>query len=111
MTRTLAALVLSLAGLVSGAPAEPSVSALAAFETLADGFVDVRGIVVDAAGNVFVADRATGIVWRVASDRPRVVVASGLERPVGLALDASGRLLVAEERAARVVRVEATGSR
>src|SRR3989442_7388386 len=110
MTRALVALVLTLAGLAPGAAAEQSVSALAPFETLADGFVDVRGIVVDAAGDVFVADHASGIVWRIASDRTRVAVASGLERPVGLALDSSGRLLIAEERAARVARVEADGS-
>src|SRR5438034_490177 len=84
MTRALVALVLTLAGLAPSAAAEQSVSALAPFETLADGFVDVRGIVVDAAGDVFVADRASGIVWRIASDATRVAVATGLERPVGL---------------------------
>src|SRR5256886_2485635 len=110
MTRALVALVLTLAGLAPSAAAEQSVSALAPFETLADGFVDVRGIVVDAAGDVFVADRASGIVWRIASDGTRVAVATGLERPVGLALDPRGRLLIAEERAARVARVEADGS-
>jgi sugar lactone lactonase YvrE len=35
------------------------------------------------------------------------VVARGLERPVGLAFDSEGRLLVAEERAGRVTRLEA----
>src|SRR5206468_292373 len=110
MTRALVALVLTLAGLAPSAAAEQSVSALAPFETLADGFVDVRGIVVDAAGDVFVADRESGIVWRIASDGTRVAVATGLERPVGLALDPRGRLLIAEERAARVARVEADGS-
>src|SRR2546428_9834055 len=110
MTRALVALVWTLAGLAPSAAAEQSVSALAPFETLADGFVDVRGIVVDAAGDVFVADRASGVVWRIASDGTRVAVASGLDRPVGLALDPSGRLLIAEERAARVARVEADGS-
>src|SRR2546430_8863529 len=110
MTRALVALVLTLAGLAPSAAAEQAVSAFAPFETLADGFVDVRGIVVDAAGDVFVADRASGIVWRIASDGTRVAVPSGLDRPVGLALDPSGRLLIAEERAARVARVEANGS-
>src|SRR5207247_5471421 len=110
MTRALVALVLTLAGLAPSAAAEESVSALAPVETLADGFVDVRGIVVDAAGDVFVADRASGIVWRIASDATRVAVATGLERPVGLALDPRGRLLIAEERAARVARVGADGS-
>src|SRR5438309_10814699 len=39
------------------------------------------------------------------------IVANGLERPVGLAFDTKGRLLVAEERAGRVTRLEASGAR
>src|SRR3989442_12430015 len=110
MTRALVALVLTLAGLAPSAAAEQSVSALAPSETLADGFVDVRGIVVDAAGDVFVADRASGIVWRIASDGTRVAGASGLDRPAGRALDPSGRLLISDGRAAPVPRVGAQRS-
>jgi len=111
ISRVLGVVILALTGLATGAAAEQAVTALAPFETLADGFVDLRGIVVDAAGNVFVADRATGTVWRVGPDRTRTVVAAGLERPIGLALDLHNRLLIVEERAARVVRLEANGSR
>ena len=64
----------------------------------------------DSAGNVFVADRALGSVTRIAPDGSRTLVASGLERPVGLAVDPTGRLLIAEERAARVVRRDAGGA-
>jgi len=39
----------------------------------------------------------------------RTVVARHLERPIGVAIDAEARLLVAEERAARVVRIDAGG--
>lgn len=80
-------------------------------EVHADGFVDLRGVAVDADGHVYAADRAAGTVTRIAPDRSRAVVASGLERPVGVAIDAAGRLLVAEERAGRVVRVEPDGRR
>lgn len=89
----------------------PSVSALDPFEVYAEGFGDLRGIVVDDDGNVFVADRQTGTITRVAPDRSHAVVASRLERPIGLALDKEGRLLVAEERAGRVIRVEPSGRR
>jgi sugar lactone lactonase YvrE len=104
------ALVVSVAMLLPARAAQP-LNALDPFEIYADGLGDVRGIVVDPLGNLFVADRAAGTVSRVAPDHARTVVASGLERPIGLALDAAGRLLIAEERAARVVRVEANGRR
>jgi hypothetical protein len=89
----------------------PSISALDPFEVYAEGFGDLRGIVIDGDGNVFVADRQTGSITRVAPDRSHAVIASWLERPIGLALDKEGRLLVAEERAGRVIRVEPSGQR
>jgi len=88
-----------------------AISALDPFEVYAEGFGDLRGIVVDNDGNVLVADRETGTITRVAPDRSHAVVASGLERPIGLALDRENRLLIAEERAGRVVRVEPGGGR
>jgi RHS repeat-associated protein len=81
------------------------------FDVVADGLGDVRGLVVDAEGSLFVADRAGGTVARIAPDGSKTVVASRLERPIGLALDALGRVLVAEERAGRVVRLEPNGMR
>ena len=57
------------------------------------------------------SDRAAGTVIRIAPDQSTTVVARGLERPVGLAFDLEGRLLVAEERAGRITRREADGSR
>lgn len=89
----------------------PSISALDPFEIYADGFGDLRGIVVDDDGNVLVTDRDTGTITRIAPDRSHSIVASRLERPIGLALDREGRLLVAEERAGRVVRIEPNGRR
>src|SRR5262249_57971203 len=55
--------------------------------------------------------RAVGTVPRVAPDQSATVVRRGLERPIGLAFDLEGRLLVAEERAGRVTRREPNGSR
>jgi Glucodextranase, domain B/Bacterial Ig domain len=104
--------LVGLAGAVVSLTARASApTSVAPFEIHADGFLDLRGIVVDGEGNVFVADREAGTVTRIAPDHSRVVVTSGLERPIGLALDRDGRLLIAEERAGRVVRIEAGGGR
>jgi RHS repeat-associated protein len=104
------AFVLLLLGPAVAEAVQP-LTALDPVEVYADGFQDLRGIAVDAAGNVFVADRAAGTVTRIAPDRTKTLVASGLERPIGLAVDLAGRLLIAEEKAARVVRVEPSGPR
>lgn len=107
-----AAALLGLATIVASMPAESAAAwAISPLEVYADGFLDLRGIVLDGDGDVFVADREAGTVTRIARDQTRVVVTSGLERPIGLALDPDGRLLIAEERAGRVVRVEADGGR
>ncbi len=112
MTRFATAVAALLAALAPGPiAAESPLTAVTTFETYANGFDDVRGVAVDADSNVFVADRDSGLVWRIAPDRTRVTIAGGLDRPIGLAIDASGRLVIAEERAARVVRVERNGSR
>jgi len=103
-------LLAGLAFLPHAAAVQP-LSALDSVEIYADGFGDLRGIVVDPQGNVFVADRARGAVTRLSPDGKRTRVARGLAHPIGLALDPAGRLLIAEERAGRVVRVEANGSR
>jgi len=92
------------------APVE-TITALAPTEIWVDGFRTVNGIVVDDHDNLYVSDADAGTVTRVAPDRSRTVVATGLDRPIGLALDLSGRLLIAEERAGRVVRVEPAAGR
>jgi RHS repeat-associated protein len=106
----------ALAGLIlvipssAAAPGDP-IGALAPVEIWADGFDDPHGVILDAAGNVFVADRNNDRVIRIAPDGSRTVAASRLGRPVGLAFEPHGRLLIAEERAGRVVRVEVNGRR
>src|SRR5262249_31331627 len=76
----------------------PSITALAPYEVVADGFVSLHGLAIDAHDRVYVADREAGTVARIDSGGPRVI-ARRLERPVGLAIDGLGRMLVAEERA------------
>jgi sugar lactone lactonase YvrE len=108
MLRTLALTLLLLA--ISGSAPVPSapITTSTAFETVADGFGSLRGVVVDDEDHVYVADREAGTVTRLGPDGRRVV-ARRLERPVGLALDPQGRVLVAEERGARVVRLDPSG--
>lgn len=104
------ALAIALTTSTSTARSE-RVIALAPVEVVAHGFRDLAGIVVDAAGNVLVADRGTGTVTRIAPDHRRTTIAANLAHPAGLALDAAGRVLIAEEGAGRVVRMEADGRR
>ncbi len=102
-----------LASLVPATGAAPPqrLSALAPVEVFAAGFRDARGVVVDAAGNVFISDADAGTITRVTPARHRAVIASGLAGPAGLALDAAGRVLIAEARRGRVLRLEASGER
>jgi sugar lactone lactonase YvrE len=108
MRRTLVLALLLLA--ISGSAPAPSapITTSTVFETVADGFSSLRGVVVDDEDHVYVADREAGTVTRLGPDG-RHVVARRLERPVGLALDSQGRVLVAEERGARVVRLDPSG--
>jgi sugar lactone lactonase YvrE len=92
----------------AAAPIE-SVTALAPLEVRAAGFLDLRGVAVDADGTVYVTDRAAGTVTRIAPDRSRATVAAGLDAPVGVAVDVSGRLVVAEEGAGRIVEIDSRG--
>ncbi len=107
---------LSLLVFLPAATHAPSVAgsspaALAPVSIWARGFLQPRGIVVDAQGAVYVSDRAAGTITRIATDQSTTVLMRGLDRPVGLAFDLEGRLLVAEERAGRITRREADGSR
>ena len=102
------ALVLALALVTTAGavlPSPPPLTALAPFEIVADGFVDLRGLAIDDDDHVYVADREAGTVTRLA-DGGRHIIARRLERPIGLAIDSGGRVLVAEERAGRIVRLD-----
>ncbi len=105
-TLVLALALVTTAGAVL--PSPPPLTALAPFEIVADGFVDLRGLAVDDDDHVYVADREVGTVTRLA-DGGRRIIARRLERPIGLAIDSGGRVLVAEERAGRIVRLDPGG--
>ena len=108
----LAHLALAIAPMITPAatPSAHTLSVMAPVEVWARGLGDVRGIVVDADGRVWVTDHAGGRVLRLDGAGPARVVASGLQGPIGIALDDDGRVLVAEEGAGRIVQVSPRGT-
>jgi sugar lactone lactonase YvrE len=59
---------------------------------------DASGNLLATGGNVIVPDSPNGVVWRVTADGMTATqIASGMVRPVGAAVDATGRIFVADE--------------
>ena len=59
---------------------------------------DASGNLLATGGNVIVPDSPNGVVWRVTADgKTATQIASGMVRPVGAAVDATGRIFVADE--------------
>src|SRR5262245_50072230 len=108
MPHALAAAILLtiIAGSISPPPS--SITALAPYEVVADGFGGLRGLAIDADDRVYVADREAGTVTRLDAGGPRII-ARRLGRPAGITIDALGRVLVAEERGGRISRLDASG--
>jgi sugar lactone lactonase YvrE len=60
--------------------------------------LDRLGNLLSTADNVIVPDSPNGVVWRVTPDgKTATQIASGMVRPVGAAVDSSGRIFVADE--------------
>jgi sugar lactone lactonase YvrE len=60
--------------------------------------IDGIGPILPTTGEVIVPDSPNGVVWRVTADgKTATQIASGMVRPVGAAVDASGRIFVADE--------------
>ena len=85
-------------------------------QTIADashGLVTPAGLVARG-GNLWVSDRATGKILQVASDgiplSTPITVATGLDKPEGLAMDSANRILVVESGKGQLSRLDlATG--
>jgi pectin methylesterase-like acyl-CoA thioesterase/sugar lactone lactonase YvrE len=71
-----------------------------------------QGIVVDANGNIYVADGANGAIYKItqaSSTQPMITVASGFSNPTLLALDNSGNLYVYDQGVGKVFKVAYLG--
>jgi sugar lactone lactonase YvrE len=74
---------------------------------------DPQGLVVDRAGNVYVADRINGAVIQIPAGVSKANAfqpIAKLERPVAIAIDRSGNLLVADESRGIVQRLSQEGA-
>jgi len=86
-------------------------SACASTEGAAPTQICPSGLAVDGAGNLFVADAASGRILRMdAKTGAQSAAASGLNQPGALAFDAGGNLYVAEQGMSRVVAFAQAGS-
>ena len=83
------------------------IDALAPFEIVADGFREPMGVVVDK-NVVYVSDRKVGKVYEITNGKVETLV-SGLDRPVGLAFDSYGYLLIVEEDEGRILQLKIRG--
>ena len=75
-----------------------------------NGITTPNGVAVDAAGNVYVSDSSTNLVWvaplgGAPKGNPYTLNFAGLSSPAGIALDASGNLYVADSGNKQIVGV------
>ena len=70
--------------------------------TFASGLSLPSYLVVDTAGNVFVADYNSGIIYKYTPAGARTTFGSGLYHPVGMAVDSAGNLFVADNTFGRI---------
>ena len=64
--------------------------------TIGSGFNEPRGVAVDAAGDVFVADSGNRAVYEVLPNGTINTIGSGFDFPAGVAVDAAGDVFVAD---------------
>jgi sugar lactone lactonase YvrE len=67
---------------------------------VSSGLNGPRGVAVDGAGNVYIADSANNAIkeWSVTTQQVRALVPSGLNNPTGVAVDANGNLYIADRK-------------
>ena len=78
-----------------------------AVNTTSSPLNQAKGLVVDAAGDVFIADTGNHRVVEVAANGTQTTVGTGWMQPQGLALDGAGNLYVADNNLNEVVEVPA----
>lgn len=110
MARAITAAALCVLGIASAGAAD---QLEVRFSVVAEGIPSPDGLVLDPAGNLYVAsEQRDGSVLRIAPSGERTVVAEGLARPDNLIQDADGNLYVSEEQPqGRVSRIAPDGLR
>jgi sugar lactone lactonase YvrE len=78
--------------------------------TLGSRFTGPDGLAVDATGNIYVADEASGIIKIPAGGGSRVQIGSGFNFPRGVAVDVAGNVYVADPGGGTVYKIPAGGS-
>jgi sugar lactone lactonase YvrE len=99
-----------ISGLLGPPSVQADVTSLAPFAIVLDGRVELVGIAVTDQSTRYVTDRGAGTVYRINAAGGVTSVATGLDKPAGVALDATGRLLIAEEHAGQILRLESNGT-
>lgn len=95
---------------VSASPLLVKINADGTQTTLPFAILMPSGLVVDAQGNLFVADATTNSVIKVAPDGSETTVATGLSNPTDLALNASGALFIADSGTNSIIKVSPNGT-
>ena len=69
-----------------------------------------RGLVIDGAGNLYVSDFTTGVIWKVSGNTATTVSMTGSAiSPAGIDLDSAGNLYIADPARARIYKVTTAG--
>jgi sugar lactone lactonase YvrE len=77
----------------------------------ASGLNGPEGLTFDSAGILYVADEASGNIYKYTQNGARGAFASGLTSPMGLALDGAGNLFVTDESSGTIYKFNPTGAR
>ena len=93
----------------SGVPPEDGTASTLANLNLVNQFSpEIRGLAVDSAGNVYIADPDHQIVWKATKGPAGTIskfVGTGLQKPVGLAVDSQDNVFIADSAAGSVFEV------
>ena len=78
---------------------------------VSSGLALPRGVAVDGAGNVYIADTFHNAIWEwtEASNTVSTLVSSGLDNPSGVAVDGPGNLFIADADNNRIRRIDTNG--
>ena len=92
-------LVLASGTCYSGFVVYAQVQGVSGLTYISSQMISPQGVAVDAAGSAYVADQATGILYKLtpaAGSYSQTEIASGFLHPLGVAADASGNLYIAD---------------